>query len=71
MVLMDASANSNRNLLKLVVALTPMAGTILFPLVVPILMLRVSIASGVIAAVVIGTLWFAAMLRTSEMPGHH
>lgn len=71
MVLMDASANSNRNLLKLVVALTPMAGTILFPLVVPILMLRVNIASGVIAAVVIGTLWFAAMLRTSEMPGHH
>jgi hypothetical protein len=68
---MDSPANSNRNLLKLVVALTPIAGSILFPLVVPILMLRVSIASGVIAAVVIGTLWFAAMLRTSEMPGHH
>jgi len=43
-----------------------MAGSILFPLVVPILMLRVSIASGVIAAVVIGSLWFAAMLRTSR-----
>ncbi|MCT0208399.1 hypothetical protein [Synechococcus sp. CS-1332] len=68
---MDGTASSNRSLLKLVVALTPLAGTILFPLVVPILMLRVSIASGVIAAVVIGTLWFAAMLRTSEMPGHH
>jgi hypothetical protein len=39
--------------------------------VVPILMLRVSISAGVIAAVVIGSLWFAAMLRTSEMPGHH
>ncbi|MCP9860772.1 MULTISPECIES: hypothetical protein [unclassified Cyanobium] len=68
---MDSTASSNRGLLKLVVALTPMAGTILFPLVVPILMLRVSIASGVIAAVVIGTLWFAAMLRTSEIPCHH
>jgi hypothetical protein len=68
---MDTPASSNRNLLKLVVALTPMAGTILFPLVVPILMLRVSISAGVIAAVVIGSLWFAAMLRTSEMPGHH
>lgn len=68
---MDGTASSNRSLLKVVVALTPLAGTILFPLVVPILMLRVSIASGVIAAVVIGTLWFAAMLRTSEMPGHH
>ena len=68
---MDGSVSSNRGLLKLVVALTPMAGTILFPLVVQILMLRVSIASGVVAAVLIGTLWFAAMLRTSEMPGHH
>ena len=71
MVLMQDIPRPNRSLLKLVVALTPMAGTILFPLVVPILMLRVSIASWVIAAVVIGTLWFAAMLRTSEMPGHH
>jgi hypothetical protein len=47
-----------------------MAGAITFPLVVPLLMVRVSIASGVIAAVLIGTLWFVAMLRTSEMPGH-
>ncbi|MBD2550565.1 hypothetical protein H6G65_13425 [Microcystis elabens FACHB-917] len=65
-----ASAPS-RGLLKVVVALTPLAGSILFPLVVPLLMLRVSISAGVIAAVVIGSLWFAAMLRTSEMPGHH
>jgi hypothetical protein len=67
----NTATGSNRGLLRVVVALTPMAGTILFPLVVPILMLRVSIASGVIAAVVIGTLWFVAMLSTSEMPGHH
>jgi hypothetical protein len=66
-----ASENPGRGPLRLVVALTPLAGSILFPLVVPILMVRVSIASGVIAAVVIGTLWFAAMLRTAEMPGHH
>jgi hypothetical protein len=66
-----ASQSSGRGPLKLVVALTPTAGSILFPLVVPILMVRVSIASGVIAAVVIGTLWFAVMLRTAEMPGHH
>ncbi|KAF0654585.1 hypothetical protein L107_02724 [Cyanobium sp. Copco_Reservoir_LC18] len=65
------ATGSNRSLLKVVVALTPVAGSILFPLVVPILMLRVSISAGVIAAVLIGTLWFAAMLRTSEMPGHH
>jgi hypothetical protein len=66
-----ASDSPGRGPLKLVVALTPLAGSILFPLVVPLLMVRVSIASGVIAAVVIGTLWFVAMLRTAEMPGHH
>lgn len=68
---MDENPSSSRGLLRLVVALTPMAGSILFPLVVPILMLKVSIASGVVAAVLIGSLWFAAMLRTAEMPGHH
>ncbi len=66
-----ATDTSSRAPLKLLVALTPVAGSILFPLVVPIMMVRVSIAAGVIAAVLIGTLWFAAMLRTSEMPGHH
>ncbi len=66
-----ATDTSSRAPLKLLVALTPVAGSILFPLVVPILMVRVSIAAGVVAAVLIGTLWFAAMLRTSEMPGHH
>ncbi|MCS5694038.1 hypothetical protein NZK33_18940 [Cyanobium sp. FGCU-6] len=57
--------------LRLFVAATPVAGSLLFPLVVPLLMVRVGIGAGVLAAVVIGTLWFAAMLRTSEMPGHH
>ena len=56
--------------LKLFVAATPMLGAVAFPIVVPLLMVRVSIAAGVVAAVLIGTLWFVAMLRTSEMPGH-
>jgi hypothetical protein len=56
--------------LKLVVAVTPMLGAVIFPIVVPLLMVRVSISAGVIAAVLIGTLWFVAMLRTSEMPEH-
>jgi hypothetical protein len=64
------SSSSNGSVLRSIVALTPMAGAITFPLVVPLLMVRVSIASGVIAAVLIGTLWFVAMLRTAEMPGH-
>ena len=64
------SSSSNGSVLRSIVALTPMAGAITFPLVVPLLMVRVSIASGVIAAVLIGSLWFVAMLRTAEMPGH-
>jgi hypothetical protein len=56
---------------RVLVALTPIAGSIAFPLIVPLLMLRVGIGAGVLAAVLIGTLWFAAMLRTAEMPGHH
>jgi hypothetical protein len=56
--------------LRAIVALTPVAGTIAFPLVVPLLMLRVGIAAGVLGAVAIGSLWFVAMLITSEMPSH-
>jgi hypothetical protein len=56
--------------MRAVVALTPMAGAILFPLLVPLLMMRVSISAGVMAAVLIGSLWMVAMLRTAEMPGH-
>jgi hypothetical protein len=58
------------SLLKAIVAATPMVGALLVPVLIPLLMVRVSIAAGVLALVVIGTLWFAAMLRTSEMPAH-
>ena len=66
----DPSTPLRTTSLRTVVALTPVAGSILFPLVVPLLMVRVSITAGVIAAVLIGSLWFIAMLRTAEMPGH-
>ncbi|MEB3321370.1 MAG: hypothetical protein VKI81_00940 [Synechococcaceae cyanobacterium] len=56
--------------LRTIVALTPLAGSLAFPLLVPLLMLKVSIAAGVLGAVVIGSLWFVAMLRTAEMPSH-
>lgn len=64
------TGSSAGSLLRLLVAFTPLAGTILFPAVVALLMVRVGIGSGVLAAVILGSLWFAAMLRTSEMPGH-
>ena len=64
------ASGTDRTPLRTVVALTPVAGSILFPLLVPLLMVRVSITAGVMAAVLIGSLWFIAMLRTAEMPGH-
>jgi hypothetical protein len=69
MVLM-ASGSRPRSGLRALVALTPLAGCLAFPVLVPLLMVRVSIAAGVGAAVLIGSLWFVAMLRTAEMPGH-
>ena len=56
--------------LRTFVALTPLLGTVLFPLVVALLMVRNGIGTGVLAAVVLGSLWFVTMLRTAEMPGH-
>ncbi|MBM5788736.1 MAG: hypothetical protein FJ071_02900 [Cyanobacteria bacterium M_DeepCast_200m_mx_001] len=56
--------------LKTVVAFTPLAGALALPLVVPLLMVRVGVGTGVLAAVVLSSLWFAAMLRTSELPEH-
>lgn len=57
-------------ILKPIVALTPMVGAVVLPLLVPILMVRVSIGVGVAAAVVVSSIWFILMLRTSEMPHH-
>jgi hypothetical protein len=56
--------------LKTVVAFTPLAGALVLPVVVPLLMVRVSVGAGVLAAVLLSGLWFAAMLRTSELPEH-
>ncbi len=50
------------------VAITPLAGAILFPLVVPLTISRFGISSGVITALLLSTVWFVVMLRTSEMP---
>ena len=56
--------------MKAVVAFTPLAGTMLFPIAVPLLMVKVGIGAGVLAAVLISSLWFGSMLLTSEMPEH-
>ena len=50
------------------VAFTPLTGALLFPIVVPFAIARLGIASGILIALILTILWFAAMLRTSEMP---
>lgn len=55
---------------KALVAFTPLAGALVVPILVPLLMVRVSVAAGVLAAVILSCLWFSAMLRTSELPSH-
>ena len=66
----NASVPPANAALKTLVAFTPLAGSLLLPLVVPLLMVRVSVAAGVLAAVLLSCLWFSAMLRTSELPSH-
>ncbi|MEB3255587.1 MAG: hypothetical protein VKJ05_04270 [Synechococcaceae cyanobacterium] len=67
---MAPSAGDGRGALRALVAATPLLGSLAFPIVVPLLMVRVSLSAGMLAAVLIGSLWFVAMLRTSEMPAH-
>lgn len=56
--------------MKLLVATTPLAGALAFPLAVPLVMKHFGIPAAVLTAVLLGTLWFVAMLRTSELPQH-
>jgi hypothetical protein len=67
---MTTTPTAPSSLLKTVVAATPLVGSLVVPVLVPFLMVRVSISAGVLAIVVAGSLWFVAMLRTSEMPSH-
>ena len=53
---------------KKLIALTPLLGVIAFSLIVPITISRVGINYGIFSALLISSLWFIAMLRTSEMP---
>lgn len=67
---MTTAPGAPSSLLKTIVAATPMVGSLVVPVLVPLLMVRVSISAGVLTMVVAGSLWFVAMLRTSEMPPH-
>ena len=58
----------NKLMLKKFVAFTPLFGALTFPLIVPITISKLGINYGILSAIVISSLWFIAMLRTSEMP---
>ena len=62
--------NSNLTCLmvRLIVAFTPLVGAIAFPLLIPTTIERLGLGPGVLSALILSTLWFIAMLRTSEMP---
>ena len=53
---------------KFFIAFTPLMGALTFPLVVPVTISKLGINFGIIIALFISSLWFVAMLRTSEMP---
>ncbi len=50
------------------IAITPMLGAVTFPLVVPLTISKYGVSAGILLALIISSLWFIAMLRTSEMP---
>lgn len=56
---------------RAMVAFTPLAGALVFPLLVPLVLKNAGIPAAVLSAVAIAVIWFVLMLRTAEMPGHH
>ena len=68
MVLNNSSDRKSPSGLRWFIALTPLAGAMIFPILVPIVMTRVGIGAGVGVALALSSLWFIAMLKTSEMP---
>tara|TARA_Y100001968_G_C19283678_1_gene680547 strand:- start:375 stop:545 length:171 start_codon:yes stop_codon:yes gene_type:complete len=55
-------------MLRWFVALTPILGACLVPLIVPFTIVKLGIAQGVLLTLILTIVWFVAMLRTSEMP---
>ena len=58
----------NKLMQKKIIAFTPLFGALTFPLIVPITISKFGVNYGILSALLISSLWFIAMLRTSEMP---
>tara|TARA_Y100001968_G_scaffold183732_1_gene168305 strand:+ start:450 stop:623 length:174 start_codon:yes stop_codon:yes gene_type:complete len=55
-------------LLRWFVALTPILGAVISPLLIAITIANFGISKGVLLTLVLTITWFVVMLRTSEMP---
>tara|TARA_B100000214_G_scaffold282713_1_gene212334 strand:- start:1554 stop:1724 length:171 start_codon:yes stop_codon:yes gene_type:complete len=55
-------------MLRFFVALTPLIGALVLPLVIPLTIAKIGLGPGVLTALILSLVWFVAMLRTSEMP---
>jgi hypothetical protein len=62
---------SNLQLKRAVVAFTPLAGALAFPVAVPLVLRSAGLPAALLTAVSLGSLWFVLMLRSAEMPGEH
>jgi hypothetical protein len=62
---------SNLQMKRAVVAFTPLAGALAFPVAVPLVLRSAGLPAALLTAVSLGSLWFVLMLRSAEMPGEH
>jgi ABC-type uncharacterized transport system permease subunit len=62
---------ANLQLKRAVVAFTPLAGAIAFPVAVPLVLRSAGLPAALLTAVGLGIVWFVLMLRTAEMPAEH
>ena len=62
---------ANLQLKRAVVAFTPLAAAIAFPVAVPLVLRSAGLPAALLTAVGLGTVWFVLMLRTAEMPAEH
>ena len=67
----DSQPAANLRLKRIVVAFTPLAGAIAFPLAVPLVLRSAGLPAALLTAVGLGTVWFVLMLRSAEMPAEH
>ncbi|BBL86399.1 hypothetical protein PMYN1_Chma594 (chromatophore) [Paulinella micropora] len=53
---------------RVIVAVLPLSGALIFPMLVLFLITRGGMNTGIGTALLVSTLWFVIMLITSEMP---